>query len=494
MQSTLHISDILRTALRAEHSGNYRSGLESLRPFWDFERPGEPPDTAVLSTHDAARILLRAGALYGHFGISKRGYQERSKDILTRAFDLFGQAGDSFGQRMAATYLAVSYKRLGDSSNAETWLQFCFDGDVDQAYFHALSIQSGYLLNDRRFEAGLERLSQFESLFDSVEDPLVRAALHSNLAVFQRENGLTDAALRNFVIAAEILHTIENRVFQVAVTNNIALLYHSMNRLGEAMEHARRALALAEKTRENRQVGSVLDTHSFIVFEHGHFAMAHYYAAKAVEALDSTEALPELIEALESRMKAEVRLGRIEEALDTFGRVTLICSANDLTDLLTRVKGTLTRTLGDIRETRVLRPYRQTCFTDEAREFELIAAPALGLSDKIRVVELTNNELVGHGLSAGDLAIVEYGGMIAEDLVAVRSKRDGTVSLGLYYPDSTDENCFFLQGFGPGFHRRFDLRDFDVLGRIVARARIRSSHQRQIYVESLEDVYERKER
>ncbi len=483
-----NISDICRAALKAEFTGNFESGLIELAEFWDYRLPDAPPDISGLSKNEIGELLLRCGALYGFYGISKKELQEKSKDLITEAFSYFDETKNTFRQRECANYLALAYSRMGNKSNTEAWLHFSFDHpEIDYVYLHALIIESIVNLNAGDFAAAVRRLEFFEPNFKLTRNIYLQSCFYTNLGLAQKNLERFDAALENLLTGRDYFTKIDHKPYLASLENNIARLYQKKGNIKKSLEHSVRGLAITEELGDLYKMGGILDTMAQISFDQKAFPLALHYAEKAVAALEQTEYYAYLIEALETKIRCLVRLGRVEEALDGYARAFQFGERETGSGAVNaRLRTTLAT---ELREICILKIYR------EGGQLQFLDGLALTFAEemnrpegKISIVETGSNRLSEYGIEAGDMLVVESADIsaIAEgDLIALKLRADGSAFYGFYFADWETKKIHLKYRYLP-HSRVFDVRDVILLGRVVGFARFQSENQRSLRVVPLE--------
>src|SRR5690606_37257817 len=79
-----------------------------------------------------ADIYLRCGSIWGFYGHSRRidNAQELSKDLITRALDIFSEIDDPEKSAECENYIGLGYWRTGEFNEAEIWISSALGHDI----------------------------------------------------------------------------------------------------------------------------------------------------------------------------------------------------------------------------------------------------------------------------------------------------------------------------------------------------------------------------
>lgn len=514
MIKTLHVSDICRKARVAEQTGDYETGLRVLADFWDYREPDRDPNLPESITEESAELLLRCGILYGFYGYfysvsGYQKYQDKSLDLLTRAFMGYQQLGLKefrYEQRLCAVYLATAYSRYPNQENTETWLRFALSSqEIDWAYLQALILESNVLIKVKENETAIERLNSFTSFFLNSSDLLLKGNYFNNLGIALKNMGDFERARENLTKGCEIFKKLGHKINLIASLNNIALLHHRKglaslssirpkhDLLNKVFQYLSQALGIAEELGLSRQIGDVLDSHAIVAFDTENFALALYYAEKAVSHLEKTEAFGTLVSAMETRMKCLIRLGRLVDALEDYKKASGIAEIHLDSYYLSGLTGAF---VSQTHETRIIKLYREGDYMTFLSDVSLIFPPGMHFEEEISIIQATTNRSRFLGVEAGDYLVVEASAVQEGDLVAILHP-NGTVFTGIFHIDQIHQKIFLRSPEG------VEWLDFNIrpgndrsskLGKIVGKTGFKKHLSKQLFVEPIDyrpdDEYE----
>jgi tetratricopeptide (TPR) repeat protein len=307
-------------AKKMEKIGEYDAAAEALEEFWpDWNHA---PITDDLDSTTRARIVLRVGNLVGFIGSASQiaGSQERAKDLITRAMEMFDSAGDNVRAAEARGDLALCYWREGGFDEGRIHLSEALSqlGDADSDLKAVLLIRAGIIEErTRRLQNALNYYNQAEPLVDSSHDHGLKGSLHGEYAlVFRRlaapENreDYVDRALLEYAASSFHYEQAGNERQQARVENNLGYLYFTINRHREAHKHLDRARTLFTNLRDVGVVASVDDTRARVLLAEGRLADAERVIRQAIRTLERGGEQARLAEALTTYGVVLARLGR----------------------------------------------------------------------------------------------------------------------------------------------------------------------------------------
>lgn len=422
MLKTIEIHSVLECARKALTTGNYEEGLKGLQSFWDYRQPAECPRIEGLNQIEIAELLQACGSLYGFYGIHQKNVQETAKNLLTAAYDIFDEAAIVEGQLSCSNYLALTEWRLGDFENVKVWLKNSFDFDVSDSTagkLHAYGIESlmNYAAGD--FEKVLTRLDPIRGLFEVCGDDYLRAMFHTQLGLARVNLNNLNSATNDLLIARHLCEKLGHKRYLSYAENNLAFLHLSKGDCKTAFYYAVRALSLAKKIGDERQIGGVFDTFALISLELNCYEKALFFAEKAVDALQKTENYDYLVKYLETKFKILLKISHSDEsvkrqAFKTYAEAYAIAHqflseavCDRLTDVLNQATS---KTNGKRQDYKLKAKYKPTV--------------------PVHTVEIVSDDYEYLGLKEGWFVVVEEREPRQGDLAAVVDKADGDCFVG----------------------------------------------------------------
>src|SRR5437763_1536594 len=168
-------------AKKLEKIGEYDAAAEALQDFW-------PDREAMPQVHDLddatrASVLLRVGALVGWLGSAGQtgGSQERAKDLITQAVEIFEGAGATVKAAEARGDLALCYWREGAFDEARIHLADALQrlGDQNPDLKAVLLIRAGMVEVDaQRLDRALRLYDEAALLVERSEDHALKGSFN----------------------------------------------------------------------------------------------------------------------------------------------------------------------------------------------------------------------------------------------------------------------------------------------------------------------------
>lgn len=322
--------DCCRRAKALEDRGLYREAAEELSEFW--AGVGSRPRVGGLGEAEAAEVLLRAGALTGWLGSRSRreGAQEAAKDLLSEAHARFGRAGERRKSAEALIELAYCYWRQGAADEARATLDEA-DARLTEAdtSLRALSALRRALVEESatRTNEALRILAASAPLFEAGAGDALRGRYHNELAAVlwslgrsERREDYLDRAFIEYEAAAFHFERAGHTTYRAAVENNLGYLFLTVSKFAEAHRHLDTARRLFARLGDGARAAQVDETRARALLAEGRVAEAEAVARAAVRALEGSDELALLAEALTAHGAALARLGRPEEARAALNR------------------------------------------------------------------------------------------------------------------------------------------------------------------------------
>jgi len=313
-----------RLAKQLEKAGEYERACEALNEFWP-ERDG-PPRLAALDQATQAEVLLRVGALSGWLGSARQttGSQEKAKDYITRAIELFNELGQFERVAEARGDLALCYWREGSFDEARIHLADALrsvedeDGDLKAT----LLIRAGMVeLRARRLNEASRFHNEAAVLVGNSADPALKGAFHNQLAtLFEnlgtsgRNDDYLDRALIEYAAASFHFEQAGHHRYVARVQNNLGYLFFKIGRYNEAHDHLDRAHYLFLELKDVGTLAQVDETRARVLLAEGRLHEAERFARQSVRTLEKGGEQALLTEALTTYGIVQARLGNYSRA------------------------------------------------------------------------------------------------------------------------------------------------------------------------------------
>lgn len=452
---------MLSRVSRLEQSGKYTEALESMCARWrefDVEL-----DTDGLDREQTAEYLLRAGSLIGRAGYNEGlpGAQERAKDLLMRAREIYLEIGNDHKVVESEFSLADAYCRMGEYREAHVWLDHADEYDISSECYESLSVtlfRSMTLMYEGRHEENVSLCSAQEARFREHGNPRLNGSLSNNMALSLKDLGRFTESLTYMNLARAFTQRARHQVYLGSVENNLAMLYKDRGEYELAHLSVDAAIAIYRKLRDKSRRGSSLDTKAQIYLAEGKFPLAEKTIDRSIALLRTTENFAYLAESLATKARIQLQRDNVADALLTL---------SEAVEITRRQSGERHAKQLSIEFERALTAKRDLPVKDAVpqgnAQLEIVVPPALASFTGYNAVRSDHSLLACIGIGDGSLVLVINELPRSGEPVAVMEKKSSEVTCG-----------FFDEAFGivslegkDGEPVLFDGAAVTVLGRII---------------------------
>jgi tetratricopeptide (TPR) repeat protein len=459
-----------------ERCGKYEEGLAETREFW--------PDTNFLpnfeglEARDAAELLLRCGSLFGYLGHTKQlpNAQEKSKNLLSEARNRFLDIYDVEKVAECENYIALSYWRLGEMNEAETYAETALSHDLpstNATRLYSVIILTIVQLATKRFEQAARLLGETEYDFVKCDDAFLLGSLSSHMGIALNKLGRGLEALGRFK-AARMYHLRSgHEPYLAMVDNNLALTYKAHGKFDLAHGASDSATSIFGKLKNRNNEGFSLDTKAGIYIAEGKYEEAIQIADKALAILQKGDNTSYRIETLMTKVKALVFMGDISEAAFWLSQAVGLALVKTGEDSARKLAQRFDEALSESASHKTAEkqaasarpgPERSEPAPKDDAGLQLVLPPALAHYTDFQGVWINGGHLEKAGLQNGSLAVVVNEPVEPGDLIAVAGTDTELVSCGIY---SAGFGMVSLDGLDGSPSKLFDPQDIKILGRIV---------------------------
>ncbi len=308
-----------RLARKLEKAGEYEAAYEALSEFWP-ERD-EPPNLNDLDELARADVLLGVGALAGWLGGTNQiaGSQERAKNLITNAIEIFETLEDNHRVAEGRGDLALCYWREGAYDEARIQLATARDlvRDETSDLRAILLIRAGIVeLWSGTLHEALRLYNEAAPLVELSENDALKGSFHMEfallfrrLAVSESRSEFFDQALIENAAASYYHEKAGNTRYLARVENNLGFLYYTIGRYQDAHEHLDRARKLFMKLRDVGTAAQVDETRARTLLAEGRLREAERMIKAAIRVLENGGQQAVLAEALTTQGTIVARLG-----------------------------------------------------------------------------------------------------------------------------------------------------------------------------------------
>ncbi len=458
--------DLAEKLFQLERTGRYDTAVKEMAEIWPNVLDGGP-DIADCDPESAAEILLRAGAVIGFYGHSRRvpNSQDVAKDLLSQARHRFLEAGLAEKAAECENYLALTYWRTGELNEAVLWVKEALSRLLPSnspVSLYANATKALINLSLHQHQQNINEFAVMESEFRFFGDAFLNGLFYSNLGVSYKNLDLDEQALSHLKLAKYYFAKAGHMPYLAVMENNLAMLLLKRSSFTQAHEAIDQAVELFRQTDDQTRAAYALDSKAQIYFSAAEFKKALATIDESVTTLRQSDNRTYLIEALMTR--ARILLNMDDFAAATLTMIEGVEEAKVQTGDKAAEK--LVRDFEAAMEQRRRVKEKTQNIAAERHDDELciVLPPELEHLTDIQGVWINNNGLEQMGLKQGDLAIVVEASIEKGDLVAIREKESGQVICGCYDYDF-GIICIDCIDTEP---QLFDERDVTIIGKIVA--------------------------
>jgi tetratricopeptide (TPR) repeat protein len=255
-----------------ERSGEYEESLNILSEFWADK--SVPPDTEGLSNRDSAEVFLRCGSVIGFIGHKKQvsNSQVHSRNLLTTARELFLRDYDVEKIAECENYIALSYWRSGEKTEADTWIEEALYRRVpnsSQVRLHSYIIKALVLLAQDSNSKIISLLKDLEKDFLKYGDDSLKGDFYNYLGLASRRLGDNKEAFARFE-TAKVFHTKSgHKSYLAAILNNLAMLHREEKRFKKSHAAIDSAIEIFSNINDRTREGFALDTKALTYADEG---------------------------------------------------------------------------------------------------------------------------------------------------------------------------------------------------------------------------------
>jgi tetratricopeptide (TPR) repeat protein len=315
-------------AKQLEDSGEYVKATQALGNWW--QGVGIRPNVSNLSADEKAAILSRIGALTGWLGSTQQiaGSQEKAKDLISEAANIFERIEDHQNWAETRSDLAVCYWREGAFDEARVIIQyvlgsgFAFSPELKgKILLRVVTIE----ISAKQFETASVLINQVNSLIQDKENPLLLGKFYFYRAFILRSQGedqnkpnLLLSAVNDYHKAGSYYKKAKHNPYVANVETNLGNLLRLLEDFKGAHSHLDKAIYLYVKLRDQSRAASVYDNKARTFIAQNNLSDAEFAARTSVSMLREGGEAWVLSESLITLGMVLSRGGNVDEAVRTF--------------------------------------------------------------------------------------------------------------------------------------------------------------------------------
>ncbi len=319
---TLDLAEVIEKARDMEISRDLE-GLENLlSPFWsDF---GENPNFDEFEPKTVAEMYRICGYFLSAHGLakSKKTYQERGKDLLTRAIDLFEKLdlNDEVGK--AKSLLAATYYYQGQIEECEIVLAeaaLYYENDqLNPVNLMLCLTQIATAVWKNDYQTALEILHKIQIPMELCENPFLLVRYHHQAGMVYSAIGRTSDAQKHYQNAIRCSREMANHRYEALNYNNLANAFVRSGKLDDALKTINTSIESFRRLRDTGSLASAYDTRAQIELKIGALDSAMKSIGKAIAHFEKGDFASGLTDAIWVKIHIMLRLNEKEEAFLLF--------------------------------------------------------------------------------------------------------------------------------------------------------------------------------
>lgn len=279
-----------------------------------------------------AELLRLCGFFLTFYGRSRnrKDYQLQAKNVLTNAIEIFQAERLIDKAAESKIILAFCYWNSGEVSECEALLDLV-ENDFSENKVHPiyLQIQINRLLVltwSCKYKEGQKLINEISDEMEFCKDLRLKAMFHSEAGIIFRRAELFENALYHYQEALRLATKIRNQRFVALNLNNLSLLYRDIKDFKTSHSFADKSIKFYSDLGDNGWIPHVLDTKALIYIDENKFSKALQAIEDALTYFYQGEDYNGLTAALWTKTQCLLRLGRLEDALVTFGELYKIAN------------------------------------------------------------------------------------------------------------------------------------------------------------------------
>lgn len=322
------LARFFKDAWNAEVSSNVQANYELFQNIW--KNIDEDPTFEEYDDLDRAQLFRFYGFFLSHYGQARSlpFYQERGKNLLTKAIDLFNSLNLPESAAEAEVGLGLCYFYEGAISESEAVYEHIIS-NFSENQLHPVclraKINSTLVLQWKvDYQKALQIFEEIEIPMEFCSDPRLLICYHNQAGLIYRGCNQFDRAIYHYNRCIEVSQQDNNWLVVSKNHNNLAFLNKILGNFDLAHYHVERAIEIAQKIQNLGFLPNFIDTKALILFEQGKFEAALETINQAISIFRQGDDYANLIDALWNKSKSLLSLNRKDEAVETFAELSQI--------------------------------------------------------------------------------------------------------------------------------------------------------------------------
>jgi tetratricopeptide (TPR) repeat protein len=327
-QNISNISKIVELVNLSEQTRNFDESISAFQEIWnDIDTE---PDFSEFTPIQQAELYRLSGYFLSRYGKHKNlvNYQERGKNHLTKAIELFTQFGEFRKVAEAQNALSICYYYEGAILEAEAILEQTandfLENKLDLIYLQNRGNLLMTKLFRKKYDEAIKIIEEIIVPMEFCEDKKACSTFHDTSGRTFKGLKQYKRAIVHYQRAIKYAEEIDNFAFISNTKNNLANLYRITGDFNLAHSNEDEAIRLAQNHNLLGWLPHYLDTKATIYFDEGNFNSALETINEAISIFQKGEDAGGLTEAIWNKCKFLLYLNRKQEAVKLFAELTLL--------------------------------------------------------------------------------------------------------------------------------------------------------------------------
>lgn len=329
-KTSIDIEQIIKKARKAELSRNLEELKDILAPIWD--NIDDTPDYSIFEPKVEADLLTIAGYFLSNYGHIKQlsDYQERGKDVLSKAINIYDELNLPHEITKAKIYLAVTYYYQGQIEESEIIFE-----EASALYkndqLHPLNLmiwvtKIGSMLWRKEYQQCLNLYRQMEVPMEFCSDHFLLFRFHNQSGMLFGRLDKFNAASEHYEKALEYSNQLNNLTYTANVNNNLAFMHGRCGNLEKGKICAERAIKIIKSLEDVNLLSVALDTQAGIYLKEGNLKEALSTIDSSIKLFRKGEFYSGLTDALWVKTQILLMMNKKEKAFMEFVELSEIAS------------------------------------------------------------------------------------------------------------------------------------------------------------------------
>lgn len=473
MKTLIKVTKLCARLFKLERQGRYEDALSEIGDLWLDKT--KLPETEGLSPLLKAELILRCGSIFGFLGHTKQipESQEKSRNLLTYARNLFLELHDVEKISECENYLALTYWRTGEANEAALWLEESFSRNLSESHdtrIYSYIIKSLVELSLNQPQKILNTLNQIEGVILKSSDNCLKGAYYNQIGIAWDLLENVSKALHNLELAKDFYKKANHQIYIGVICNDLSLLYKTACDFEKAHEMIDISSSIFKKLQDRTHEGCTLDTKSQIFLSERKYEDALTTIENAISTLDKGENKSYVVDSLKTKIKILISMNKLSAA--TFCLIEAVEVAK------TKISEEKANHLVEVYENYLRDNFSPSNSETKSNKdsdldkLELVLPSPLSNFEDINVIWINNSHLEAVGLFKNSLAvIVPTTDVKRGDLIALEEIENQNINCGFY---DNEFGIVCLEGYD-GEPLLFDEENIRIIGKIVGVANDKTS-------------------